>query len=135
MREAVEWNPENPVQLENLLDEVEDIRPEGRSPIADAMVLAARQDLANATSPKSLLVLTDGEDNESGEWANLADYLQREFNDKDIFVNVVLYQVPDAAEEERAQKQFAAVETLRPEPAGCSGQPTPTACRSSWTRP
>ncbi|MFL5246138.1 MAG: hypothetical protein ACJ8FY_29060 [Gemmataceae bacterium] len=111
--ELIAWNPENPRQLENLIDEVEEVKPEGASPIADAMVRALKKDLLPGVGIKTLLVLTDGDDNESREKNNIPDFLQREFGGKSVFVNMVFFQVSDE-EKAIADRQFGKLDEILP---------------------
>jgi hypothetical protein len=84
---------------------------QGRSPIARAMVEAMEKDLKPIPSGlKTLLVLTDGCDNESyeekqTESLSIPDYLKEKFKGTGVMVRVILFR-PSKKELDIAKKQF-----------------------------
>jgi hypothetical protein len=105
--------------LEPLMKRVEypALRPWNESPIVRTM-MKAKDDLAQATGFKTMVVITDGMDNRFAKDAELnkqkldiPTYLRREFRNAGIMINVVGFKVVDA-EEAKAQAQFAVVEEL-----------------------
>jgi hypothetical protein len=122
--EPVICDPKEPQRLNNLIDELKDVHPYGRSPIADVMAEAMKEDLLGKTGIKSLLVLTDGEDNDSREQDDIPRFLRREFGGKDVFVNMVFFGLepnekdsPETKktkkeERETAEKQFGKIHEI-----------------------
>lgn len=74
------------------------------SPIVEAMV-RAKQDLADAPAHKTLVVLTDGDDNTISPEAT-AQKFRSEFRGQAIFVHMVLFKSPTQDERDRALRQF-----------------------------
>lgn len=99
-------------QLERLMDEVENIQPGDESPIVRTMIQASA-DLDNTVGPKTMLVLTDGADNKSGDGPS--GQLLEHFRDRNILINVVLFRVTDPKERRLAEEQFGVVRNLRPQ--------------------
>jgi hypothetical protein len=94
----IDWDPTNPHQLNKIMDYVEDIKPEyGESPIVKTMIEAKNALGPPGDGPRTMLVLTDGMDNESGDASGL---LVKEFKNEDILLNVVLFRVVEKEREE-----------------------------------
>jgi hypothetical protein len=110
--EPLLWNPDNKRQLENLIDEVEEIKPEGASPIARAMEKALKKDLLRGVGIKTMLVLTDGDDNES-KVGDIPEFLQKEFGGKSVFLHMVFFGVVPK-ERKNAEDQFGKIDELFP---------------------
>jgi hypothetical protein len=91
----------------------------GLSPIAKAMVRAMETDLKGKDDIKTLLVLTDGKDNENADLpTSVPKYLEEKFKNKNIVIKFVLFTVTaaDRQEVDEAAKQFKCIDSF--EPAG-----------------
>ena len=96
------------------------LEPWNESPIVRTMLMA-RDDLMNQPGFKTLLVITDGMDNQfatdptwNKEKRSIPTALMENFAGSDIEINVVGYKVV-SQEQERARQQFQVIETL-PQP-------------------
>lgn len=115
----VKWNGGDAAQLKNVMARVEypALRPFNQSPIMRA-ILAAKNDLKNATGFKTLLVITDGMDNRflkdtqiNPDKKDIPTALRENFNNSGIMVNVIGFKVEDD-EEKKAREQFEMVRDL-----------------------
>jgi hypothetical protein len=112
------WNPDDPLQLRNLMAKVEypAMQPWNESPILHAMIRAAAADFRNATGFKTLLVLTDGMDNRFAKDRKfnpakkaLKTVLREVFEPSDIEINIVGFKFA-TGEEKTAREQFQVIE-------------------------
>ncbi len=121
IQDPMVWNPADPSQLSNLMSTVSypALEPWNQSPIVRAMMMA-KQDLVGAPGFKSLVVLTDGQDNcfaqdkqynPSGR--DIASALRDAFAGSGIAVNIVGFKVEER-EKSAAFEQFKSVETWSP---------------------
>lgn len=121
IQDPVVWNPEDPKQLDQVMAAVSypTLEPWNESPIVRAMMMA-KQDLEGASGFKTLVVLTDGQDNcfandkqynPSGQ--DIPTALRNAFASSGITVNIVGFKV-EAKEKSAALQQFASVQTWSP---------------------
>lgn len=111
------WNPASATQLQSIMSKVQypALIPWNESPIVQTM-LAAKGDLINIGGFKTMLVLTDGMDNQFAQNSalnpgglSIPQFLLQQFQNSGIEVNVVGFKVVNA-EEEAAQAQFEVVQ-------------------------
>lgn len=131
IREPKPWRRAELVGLMTSLD----LGPRSFTPLVRAMTLAARRDFERIAGPKILLVLTDGMDTRfvkqdtdvgagqtnhtegdpdlnkgsKGNPDEIPDFLKNEFGEKDITINMVLFD-PPAGEKDLAHRQFKVIE-------------------------
>lgn len=119
VQSPIVWDPDDPAMLRSLMARVQypTLEPWNESPIVRAMV-SAKNDLANASGFKTLLVLTDGMDNRfagdrelNPNKLSIPAFLTETFRDSGIVVNMVGYKVVDR-EQKKAEEQFKVVEKL-----------------------
>src|SRR5262249_32446464 len=103
-----------PGQGEALMSEVRKVVPYGETPLVRAMWEAKKDFSPKFDGLKTMVVLTDGDDNEFAKDKALHDlhntndiptFLDKEFKDSKIQVNVVLFEVTDK-DRASAEKQF-----------------------------
>jgi len=123
IRKQTRWKRGDDRQLRDLMDELESFYPYGSSPIVPATIEAQTKYLADVAGPKTILVLTDGQDNELDDNGNTkatdpaktADRLTTIFGESKTAVNVVFFEVSDEEngkktwERTTAEKQFRAI--------------------------
>lgn len=121
IQDPIVWNPKDRKQLERVMSAVSypNLEPWNESPIVRTMLMA-KQDLIGAPGFKTLVVLTDGQDN---CFANDKQYnpngldiptaLRNAFASSGISVNIVGFKV-EAKEKAGALQQFASVENWSP---------------------
>jgi hypothetical protein len=114
-----DWDPQNPAQLEGVMQKVSHpaIEPWNRTPLVRAMLMA-QSDFIGARGFKTLLVLTDGNDDRfaADRVANpnrkdIPTVLKEYFDRQGIQINLVCFKA-DPLEEVEARKQFGVIETL-----------------------
>ncbi len=103
--DPVVWNRDDPTQFKNLMRKVRLQEPSGHTPIMDTMI-KAKPDLEGATGFKTMLILTDGEDNMYQ--GNIPKSLRENFNNSDIFIAMAFFQV--STEKEAARKNTSELE-------------------------
>lgn len=110
------WNHNDQKQIDDLMTRVRypAVEPWNESPIVRAMVYA-KQDLAQATGPQMMVVITDGHDNRlatdvslNPQGQDVATFLLETFGNTNIEVNVVGFQV-ESKNADVAKQQFDAV--------------------------
>lgn len=99
----VPWNPE---LIDRLRETLRDVRPEGRTPLVRTMIDALGDFRQDARS-KSLLVITDGGDNEQ-DTNQLVNNLVKAFRNKDVQIYAVLFEkeFEPGTNEEPNSKEF-----------------------------
>ena len=115
--DPVVWNRDDPTQFKNLMRKVRLQEPSGHTPIMDTMI-RAKPDLEGATGFKTMLILTDGEDNMYQ--GNIPKSLRENFNNSDIFIAMAFFQVStekeaardNTSELERAEAMFGEIRKL-----------------------
>lgn len=108
------WRRDDPDQHHDLMKKVEFQTPWGHTPILDTMLMA-KADLEGVTGFKTMLVLTDGEDNMFEGDIPLS--LRKHFGNSDMFIAIICYQVDDTdktrkdgkTEYERAEAVFGSI--------------------------
>jgi len=110
------WNHSDQKQIDDLMTRVRypAVEPWNESPIVRAMVYA-KQDLAQATGPQMMVVITDGHDNRlatdvslNPQGQDVATFLLETFGNTNIEVNVVGFQV-ESKLADVAKQQFEAI--------------------------
>ncbi len=121
IQDPIVWNPQDRKQLERVMSAVSypNLEPWNESPIVRTMLMA-KQDLEGAPGFKTLVVLTDGQDN---CFANDKQYnptgldiptaLRNAFASSGISVNIVGFKV-EAHEKAGALQQFESVQNWSP---------------------
>jgi hypothetical protein len=106
-------------QIAGITAKVAELVPWNESPILRT-ILRAREDVADAEGTKTILVLTDGNDNRfasdreiNPRGEGLSEVLQREFKGSGISVNVVGFEI-ESKEEEKTREQFGVVRDMDP---------------------
>ncbi|HZU34879.1 MAG TPA: vWA domain-containing protein, partial [Gemmataceae bacterium] len=102
-----------------LMQDLEAEEPYGISPILQSM-LDAKKELDRESGLKTLLVLTDGEDDyydgnrQEGDSYNrfVRERVLKEFQNSGIFVSVLLFQADNDKEKQNARDQFQVLNTL-----------------------
>jgi hypothetical protein len=139
IRPPRQWNP---AEVQALIDDVRAHQPMNGSPIVDGILTAKLKGFpkSNYKGAKVLLALTDGDDNAFTEPAyprskylrglhqtdDIPRFLELEFKNSGIEVNVVCFNKDNPVEVASAKKQFEVVETLEqpgqfvPQPKGGS---------------
>jgi hypothetical protein len=91
--------PWDPRQTDALVGQIRQLRPYLETPLVEAMWMAANQDLKSATGLKTLLVLTDGDDNQLEKFnpkynpnrLSVKDFIVAGFKPLGITVNMVFF--------------------------------------------
>ncbi len=121
IQDPIVWNSEDRSQLSRLMAAVRYpvLEPWNESPIVRAMLMA-KQDLVGAPGFKSLVVLTDGQDNcfatdkrYNPDGRDIPTALRDAFASSGIIVNIVGFKV-EAKERSAALQQFKSVEDWSP---------------------
>lgn|GEM_PF-3039563 len=106
------WNPERAAAI---IGQIGQLHPFFETPLVEAMWMAANQDLKSATGLKTLLVLTDGDDNQLEKFnpkynpnrLSVKDFIVAGFKPLGITVNMVFFTpAGDKKEIERAKDRF-----------------------------
>jgi serine/threonine protein kinase len=107
--------PWDPAQADAIIDKVGRLHPYFETPLVQAMWVAANRDLKNAKGLKTLLVLTDGNDNQLEKFkpkynpnnSSVKDFIIGGFKPLGITVNMVFFTTkPESQEVQDAQKRF-----------------------------
>ena len=113
----------NPAQLDNLIKQLDQLWPLYGTPLVQAM-RNAKRDLDKAKGLKTLLVLTDGDDNRfmvnnrfNGRGIAIPQFIQAFFNNTGITINMIFFRV-SPKELEKALENFRGVIALNP-PGHC----------------
>lgn len=121
IQDPLVWNAEDPKQLDQVMAAVSypNLEPWNESPIVRAMMMA-KQDLDGAAGFKTLVVLTDGQDNcfakdkqYNPNGQDIPTALRNTFASSGIAVNIVGFKM-EPKEKSAALQQFASVETWSP---------------------
>ncbi len=106
----------NPVAVKKVVDKIRGLTPWYHTPAVRAM-MAAKPDVENAKGFKTLLLITDGDDNifrldtELNEGLAIPEFLQKKFNGLRVQVNVVGFELEN---KDAAIRQFEGVKKLSP---------------------
>ncbi len=109
----------NPAQLGDLIKQLDQLWPLYGTPLVQAM-WGAKLDLDKAKGLKTLLVLTDGDDNRfmannrfNGQGLTIPQFIQNFFNNTGITINMIFFRV-SPKELEKALENFRGVSNLNP---------------------
>ncbi len=114
IREPAPWDPTQ--QLDDLIKKLEEYTPFNETPLVRAMTMAKEQGFPeNFHGFKTMIVLTDGEDNrfkgdtdlhQRHNTTEITKYMEEEFRNSGIALNLVGFRVPDNEEQQRLTEQF-----------------------------
>lgn len=121
--EPFKWDREDPTKRNLLHDKVINLKSGGPTPLIETMKRAVDRDFKGHSGSKTLLILTDGKDEEDPDNpqddAVIARRFQKEFVNneerKDVAIRMVLFKVGQGADAESAsaQIQFADLKSRR----------------------
>ena len=121
LRPPGQWNRD--LQLKDLMNKIDNLTPYYRTPLVEA-IWEAKEGLERALppgfkGPKSIVVLTDGADDEFDNWARrggtggintIRQFMQKRFlENSGYMLNMVFFQV-DPGEVEQAKTDFGIIE-------------------------
>jgi serine/threonine protein kinase len=109
LRDLTPWKKE---QKTKLMDEIEKLHPWSDTPLVRSMWEAKADFTAHLTGFKTMIVLTDGEDDQfkKNNQLSIPQFLTNEFKDSGIQLNLVFYEVSDPGERERIRDSFKCIE-------------------------
>jgi hypothetical protein len=120
LRPPAPWDRDK--QLKDLMNKIDNLTPYYQTPLVESM-WEAKEGLEQALpkdfkGPKSIVVLTDGADDEFGNWVkrggtgginSIREFMQKKFQNSGYMLNIVFFQVVPN-EEEEAKRDFGVIE-------------------------